>query len=53
MTPFWHGFLLASCLWLCVLNFSLWYWRRKIEELRVLFKKVVEIQRSSDDGGAS
>lgn len=37
---FWRGFLIASCLWLCVLNVSLWYWRRKIRELRAMFTEL-------------
>lgn len=41
-TTFWHGVLLSTCLWLCVLNLSLWYWRRKIRELGALFKKLSE-----------
>jgi hypothetical protein len=42
-TTFWHGVLLASSFWLCVLNLSLWYWRGKIRELGVLMKKVIEV----------
>jgi len=40
-TTFWHGVLLASCLWLLVLNASLWYGRRKIRELRGYVRRVI------------
>lgn len=50
MTPFWHGFLFATFLWLCVLTLSRWYWRRKIEELRVLFKQISELHQQAIDG---
>jgi len=49
MTPFWHGVLLSSCVWMLLLGLGRWYWRGKIKQPGARVNRISELHAQAPD----